>query len=52
MKYFHLMGGRIHHLTALRAFEAAARRSSFQMAAEELDISPSAISHQIRTLES
>lgn len=35
----------------LRAFEAAARLGSFKAAAEELDVSPSTISHQIRDLE-
>ncbi|PWE29387.1 LysR family transcriptional regulator [Maritimibacter sp. 55A14] len=36
---------------ALRAFEAAARLGSFKDAAEELCVTPSAISHQVRTLE-
>ena len=36
---------------ALRAFEAAARLGSFRGAAEELCVTPSAISHQIRKLE-
>lgn len=45
------MAERIPHLTALRAFEAAARHLSFQDAASELGLSPSAVSHQIRTLE-
>lgn len=36
---------------ALRAFEAAARHSSFKLASQELNLSPSAISHQIRSLE-
>jgi LysR family glycine cleavage system transcriptional activator len=36
---------------ALRAFEAAARRLSFARAAEELGVSPSAISQQIQSLE-
>jgi LysR family glycine cleavage system transcriptional activator len=39
------------HLNALRAFEAAARHSSFVAAAEELSVTPSAISQQVRTLE-
>lgn len=39
------------HLNALRAFEAAARRLSFAAAASELNVTPSAISQQIRTLE-
>jgi LysR family glycine cleavage system transcriptional activator len=38
-------------LGALRAFEAAARTSSFRAASEELAISPSAVSHAIRKLE-
>jgi LysR family glycine cleavage system transcriptional activator len=38
-------------LTALRAFEAAARHASFKRAAEELALSPTAISHQVRLLE-
>ncbi|MBL36843.1 MAG: LysR family transcriptional regulator [Xanthomonadales bacterium] len=38
-------------LNALRAFEAAARRGSFKGAAEELHVTPTAISHQIRHLE-
>ncbi|WP_119387938.1 LysR substrate-binding domain-containing protein [Taklimakanibacter lacteus] len=38
-------------LTLLRAFEAAARTGSFQEAAVELHLSPSAISHAIRKLE-
>jgi len=36
---------------ALRAFEATARLSSFKSAAAELFVSPTAISHQIRLLE-
>jgi len=38
-------------LNALRAFEAAARHGSFQVAAEELHVSPTAVSHHIRYLE-
>ncbi len=38
-------------LPALRAFEAVARRSSFKQAAAELSVTPTAISHQIRQLE-
>jgi LysR family glycine cleavage system transcriptional activator len=38
-------------LTALRAFEAAARRMSFARAAEELNVTPAAISHQVKALE-
>ncbi len=39
-------------LTALRAFEAAARLLSFTKAARELNVTPAAVSHQIRGLES
>lgn len=38
-------------LASLRAFEAAARRLSFERAAVELGVTPTAISHQIRILE-
>jgi LysR family glycine cleavage system transcriptional activator len=38
-------------LNALRAFEAIARHLSFPKAAEELHVTPAALSHQIRGLE-
>ncbi|RST52849.1 LysR substrate-binding domain-containing protein [Variovorax sp. DXTD-1] len=38
-------------LLSLRAFEAAAAHLSFQRAAHELSVTPSAISHQVRALE-
>src|SRR6476661_6728423 len=38
-------------LTALRAFEAAARHLSLTKAAEELHVTAGALSHQIRGLE-
>ena len=38
-------------LNALRAFEAAARHLSLARAADELRVTPSALSHQIRVLE-
>jgi len=38
-------------LNALRAFEASARHLSFTRAAEELHVTPSALSHQIKGLE-
>jgi LysR family glycine cleavage system transcriptional activator len=38
-------------LNGLRAFEAAARRESFKDAAEELNVTHSAVSHQIKSLE-
>ncbi len=45
----------MHHgqlpLNALRAFEAAARHLSFKRAAEELNVTPAAIGHQVKGLE-
>lgn len=38
-------------LNALRAFEATARHLSFTRAADELAVTPAALSHQIRALE-
>jgi DNA-binding transcriptional LysR family regulator len=38
-------------LTALRAFESAARLGGFKAAADELAVTPAAVSHQIKTLE-
>jgi LysR family glycine cleavage system transcriptional activator len=38
-------------LNAIRVFEAAARQGSFKAAAEELSLSPSAVSRHIRALE-
>jgi LysR family transcriptional regulator, glycine cleavage system transcriptional activator len=38
-------------LSALRAFEAAALLESFSKAADELSVTPAAISHQIAALE-
>lgn len=45
------MATRLPPVHALSAFEAAARHSSFAFAAEELCITPSALSHRIRLLE-
>lgn len=45
------MARKLPPFSAVRAFEAAARHLSFKEAAEELCLSPSAISHQIRALE-
>ncbi|WP_417807061.1 LysR substrate-binding domain-containing protein [Thioclava sp.] len=42
---------RLPHVTWLRAFEAAARHSSFSSAADELHLTPAAVSQQIRLLE-
>jgi len=38
-------------LNALKAFEAAARHLSISLAAQELNVTPAAISHQVRQLE-
>ena len=38
-------------LAALQAFETIARRKSFSLAAEELHLTPSAVSHQVAKLE-
>ncbi|MCR9221367.1 MAG: transcriptional regulator GcvA [Alphaproteobacteria bacterium] len=43
--------GALPSLTALRAFDAAARRLSFTEAAEELSVTPAALSFQIKRLE-
>lgn len=45
------MNTRLPGLNALRAFEASARHLSFRLAAEELHVTPAAISQQIRGLE-
>lgn len=42
---------RLPPMTGLRAFEAVARHLSFKLAADELGVTPTAISHQIRLLE-
>jgi LysR family glycine cleavage system transcriptional activator len=42
---------RLPSLNALRTFEAAARHRSFKLAAEELSVTPTAVSHQIKGLE-
>ncbi|MEJ2714520.1 MAG: LysR family transcriptional regulator [Acidihalobacter sp.] len=38
-------------MTALTCFEAAARNVSFKKAAEEMSVTPAAVSHQIKALE-
>lgn len=45
------MQHRLPPLNALKAFEVATRHMSFQKAAEELSVTPSALSYQIRQLE-
>ena len=42
---------KLPHITWLRAFEASARHSSFSAAAEELGLTPAAVSQHIRLLE-
>ena len=45
------MSDKLPPLTALRAFEAAARHLSFARAADELGVTPAALSFQIKSLE-
>lgn len=45
------MSQRLPPLTWLKAFEAAGRLNSFKAAAEELHVTPSAISHHVRSVE-
>jgi LysR family transcriptional regulator, glycine cleavage system transcriptional activator len=45
------MSGHLPPLSALRAFESAARHMSFSKAADELHVTPAAVSHQIHALE-
>ena len=45
------MSRRLPSLNALRAFEAAARQRSFVRAAEELHVTPAAVSQQVKLLE-
>ena len=45
------MSDRLPPLTALRAFETAARHMSFAKAADELNVTPAALSFQIKSLE-
>ena len=42
---------RLPNLTALRAFEAAARHGSFKAAADELHVTPAAVSRSVSRLE-
>ena len=45
------MAWRFPPLNSLRAFEAAGRCKSFTLAAEELHVTPGAVSRQIKALE-
>lgn len=46
------MNRRLPPLSAIHAFEAAARHGGFQSAAEELHVSAGAVAHQVKQLES
>jgi LysR family glycine cleavage system transcriptional activator len=45
------MARRLPPLNGLKAFEAAARGESFTRAADELNVTQGAISHQVKSLE-
>ncbi len=45
------MRRRLPPFAAIRAFEASARNNSFTVAADELNVTQSAISHQVKRLE-
>ncbi|MET4805582.1 LysR substrate-binding domain-containing protein [Limibacillus sp. MBR-115] len=45
------MYSKLPSLNVLRTFDAAARLKSFKKAADELHVTPTAVSHQIKTLE-
>lgn len=45
------MADRLPSLNAMRAFEAAARHLSFSRAADELNVTKAAVSHQVKALE-
>lgn len=47
-----MRSSRLPPLNALRAFESVARHRSFRKAADELFVTPAAITHQIKALES
>ena len=54
MKNIHLLFNvmpKLPSLNALQVFETVARHMSFQQAAKELDVTPTAVSHQIKVLE-
>lgn len=46
-----MSASRLPSLAALRSFEAAARHRSAKLAAAELSVTPTAVSHQVRQLE-
>jgi len=45
------MAERLPPLNALRVFESAARHLSFKQAAQEFNVTPAAVSHQVKLLE-
>ncbi|MFT5260815.1 MAG: LysR family glycine cleavage system transcriptional activator, partial [Gammaproteobacteria bacterium] len=45
------MPRRLPPLNGLRSFEAAARHLSFTLAAQELNVTPAAVSQQVKLLE-
>jgi LysR family glycine cleavage system transcriptional activator len=45
------MADRLPPLNALKAFESAARHMSLKRAAQELSVTPAAVSHQVKALE-
>ena len=45
------MNRRLPPFSAVRAFEAAARHMNFSKAADEILVSQSAVSHQVKALE-
>ena len=47
----HALRERLPPLNSLRVFESAGRLESFNRAGDELHVTPSAVSHQIRSLE-
>ena len=46
-----LMSQQLTHLNALKTFEVVARHQSVRRAAEELNVTPAAVSHQIKKIE-
>src|SRR3954471_5528824 len=49
--YGNTMSHRLPPLNGLRSFEAAARHLSFTRAADELGVTPGAVSQQVKSLE-
>ena len=45
------LGRQLPPLTAIKAFEAAGRHGSFTGAAQELQVTPAAISHHVKMLD-